>query len=116
MRGMLFLLRSVPSQHPLRVKDVFPSQGSMDDEISLGAYVAAALLEMGLPLQVSTLSSLLLPPALLGTTTGTHQLVILQATNWEGTSGNEPMFGQMMKSFLARASVVKLAWCTRAWW
>lgn len=49
----------------------------MDDEISLGAYVAAALLEMGLPLQVSTLSSLLLPPALLGTSMGTHQLVIL---------------------------------------
>lgn len=49
----------------------------MDDEISLGAYVAAALLEMGLPLQVSTLSLSLLPPALLGTTTGIRQLVIL---------------------------------------
>lgn len=49
----------------------------MDDEVSLGAYVAAALLEMGLPLQVSMLSSLLLPPALLGTTTGVCQLVIL---------------------------------------
>lgn len=56
---------------------MFPSQGSMDDDISLGAYVAAALLEMGLPLQVSMLSLLLLPPALLGTTMGVCQLVIL---------------------------------------
>ncbi|KAI1242123.1 hypothetical protein IHE44_0005640, partial [Lamprotornis superbus] len=50
---------------------------SMDGEISLGAYVAAALLEMGVPLQVSTLSWFLLPPPLLGTTTGIRQLLIL---------------------------------------
>uniref|UniRef100_A0A8C4TNQ8 Alpha-macroglobulin receptor-binding domain-containing protein n=1 Tax=Falco tinnunculus TaxID=100819 RepID=A0A8C4TNQ8_FALTI len=37
-------------------------KGSVDDEISLGAYVAAALLELGQPLKVSMLP---LPPALL---------------------------------------------------
>ncbi|NXF25581.1 A2ML1 protein, partial [Rhodinocichla rosea] len=34
-------------------------KGSMDDEVSLGAYVAAALLEMGLPLQVSLMQTTL---------------------------------------------------------
>lgn len=29
--------------------------------------------------------------------------------NWEGTSGNESVFGQMIKSSLKKASVVKLA-------
>lgn len=87
----------------------------MDDEISLGAYVAAALLEMGLPRQVSMLSSLLLASAPSCSPGHHHRDTpacdsgVLQAMNWEGTSGNEPMFGQMMKSFLKRASVVKLA-------
>uniref|UniRef100_A0A663LTP3 Alpha-macroglobulin receptor-binding domain-containing protein n=1 Tax=Athene cunicularia TaxID=194338 RepID=A0A663LTP3_ATHCN len=34
-----------------RVKGAFPWQGSVDDDISLGAYVAAALLELGQPLK-----------------------------------------------------------------
>lgn len=73
------------------MKGAFPSQGSGDDEISLGAYVAAALLELGQPLKVSTPP---LPPALLYAPTPGHrygvcQLVvlaaILQARNrWEG--------------------------------
>lgn len=55
---MLFRLGSrclCPPNTTWRVKGAFPSQGGMDDEISLGAYVAAALLELGQPLKVSTL-------------------------------------------------------------
>lgn len=59
VKGMLILLWSC-CQTLLRMKGAFPSQGSVDDEISLGAYVAAALLELGLPLKVSTLLLLLL--------------------------------------------------------
>lgn len=58
----------------------------MDDEISLGAYVAAALLELGQPLKVSMLP---LPPALLYAPTpghrygdtSAHNAGILQARN-----------------------------------
>ncbi|OXB56300.1 hypothetical protein ASZ78_002125 [Callipepla squamata] len=37
--------------HSSLKSDGFPPQGSLDDEISLGAYVAAALLELGQPLK-----------------------------------------------------------------
>ena len=63
------------------MKGAFPSQGSVDDEISLGAYVAAALLELGQPLKVSTLCSgslqlsCMLPP--LGTAVVIQQLKML---------------------------------------
>ena len=71
-KGMLFLLGSHclrPPNTTERVKGVFPSQGSVDDDISLGAYVAAALLELGQPLKVSLL---LLPSALLCSPTPGH--------------------------------------------
>lgn len=66
------------SKHHL-VKGAFPSQGGVDDEISLGAYVAAALLELGQPLKVSMSCSLLLSGMLprLGTAMGICQLVML---------------------------------------
>lgn len=51
------------------MKCAFPSQGGVDDEISLGAYVAAALLELGQPLKVSMLQ---FPSALLYTLTPGH--------------------------------------------
>uniref|UniRef100_A0A8B9NLH8 Alpha-macroglobulin receptor-binding domain-containing protein n=1 Tax=Accipiter nisus TaxID=211598 RepID=A0A8B9NLH8_9AVES len=51
-------------------------KGGVDDEISLGAYVAAALLELGQPLKVSMLP---LPPALRYAPTPGHQAVLAYA-------------------------------------
>uniref|UniRef100_A0A663FIK8 Alpha-macroglobulin receptor-binding domain-containing protein n=1 Tax=Aquila chrysaetos chrysaetos TaxID=223781 RepID=A0A663FIK8_AQUCH len=51
-------------------------KGGVDDEISLGAYVAAALLELGQPLKVSML---LLPPALRYAPMPGHQAVLAYA-------------------------------------
>ena len=60
------------------MKGAFPSQGSVDDEISLAAYVAAALLELGQPLKVSTLP---LPPTLLYAPTPQHRYGDMSAHN-----------------------------------
>lgn len=65
------------SKHHL-VKGAFPSQVGVDDEISLGAYVAAALLELGQPLKVSMLP---LPPALRYAPTPGHRYGDMSARN-----------------------------------
>lgn len=76
----------------------FPSQGSVDDEISLGAYVAAALLELGQPLKVSIdqLSPALpyspMPAPCYGEKA--HNVDILQARNTSRAAKRETMFGE----------------------
>lgn len=76
----------------------FPSQGSVDDEISLGAYVAAALLELGQPLKVSTgrLSPALpyYPMPALCYGEKAHNVDILQARSTSRAAKGETMFGE----------------------
>lgn len=83
--------------------DGFPPQGSLDDEISLGAYVAAALLELGQPLKVSRplLLAVILFSPVPAPCSGekTQNPGLLQSINRLGAAKRVPVFGEIINSF-----------------